>query len=89
MYMQGEGPRMRIKVYAKRKKSRPPQAYLAALPALGATNPARLVAGRWAGLADDEEWVAPDRSMAGVREPLEHRGPRGVGSAGERARRVS
>ena len=89
MYTQGEGPRRRIKVYAKCKKSRPPPAYLAALPALGAPNPARLAADRRAGLADDEEWVAPDRSMAGVRESLEHRGPRGVGSAGERARRVS
>ena len=88
MYTQGEGPNRRIKVYAKRKRSRPPQAYLAALPALGAPNVARLVADRRAGLADDEEWVAPDRSMAGVRESLEHRGPRGAGSAEERALRA-
>ena len=68
-----------MKVYKKRKKSRPPQAFLAALPQIGAPDPARLVADKRDGLRDDEEWVAPDRSMAGVKASLEHRGPRRAG----------
>ena len=78
----------RVKVYKKRKKSRPPQAYLAALPTIGAPNPARLAADTRPGLRDDEEWVAPDRSMAAIRESLEHRGPRRAGAAEERALRA-
>ena len=87
-YEQQGGQPGRVKVYKKRKKSRPPQAFLAALPQFGAPDPARLAADKRDGLRNDEEWVAPDRSMAGIKASLEHRGPRRAGAAEERALRA-